>query len=113
MPVIAQSVSVPANGVVDNALQGSQYEFLPFNALLEFGIVQQSATAGAILHDVYSGSDTLVENGAVSNGNRFPIYPDDYSLTDVAAAGERIKVRLRNTTALAISVWVVCRITPA
>jgi hypothetical protein len=110
MPTISVQNSVAANATVDNVLQGNQYEFLPFNALLEFGIV---AAAAGVVADVYSGSDTLIESGVVSNANRSPIYPDDYNLTDVAAAGERIKVRLRNTTGAAIVVNTICRITPA
>lgn len=110
MPTIKTSVSVPANGVVDNALAGNQYEFLPYNALVEFGIVAASA---GIVADVYSGADALMEAGVVSSANRSPLYPDDYDLVDVAAAGERLKVRLRNTTAAAITTQVAVRITPA
>lgn len=109
MPVIAVTNTVPANGTVDNALVGSQFEFLPYDAALEFGIV---ASAAGIRRDVYSGQDALIEDGLTSPANRFPLYPDDYDLTDVAAAGERIKVRLRNTTAAAITVNTVVRITP-
>lgn len=109
MPTIAVSTSIPANGTVDNVLQGNQYEFLPFNALLEFGIV---AAATGLLTDVYSGSDTLIESGDVSSANRSPIYPDDFNLTDVAGAGERIKVRIRNTTGAAIIAKTTVRITP-
>jgi hypothetical protein len=56
MPVIQGSVSVPANSVNDNVLQGSQFEFLPYNALLEFGLL---GSAAGLLADVYSGQDTL------------------------------------------------------
>lgn len=110
MPTIKTRVSVPLNGVVDNALAGNQFEFLPYNAMLEFGVV---AAATGVLMDIFSGGDTLIEAGSVSPANRSPLYPDDFEITDVAAAGERIKVRLRNTTAGAINVDVVCRITPA
>lgn len=110
MPTIAVSNSIAANSVNDNVLQGNQYEFLPYNSLLEFGIV---AAATGVLCDVYSGGDTLIESGDVSAANRSPIYPDDFNLTDVAAAGERIKVRLRNTTGGAIVVKTTVRITPA
>jgi len=110
MPLIKTVVSVPANGVVDNALAGNQFEFLPFDALLEFGIV---GSAAGLIMDAYSGSDALVEAGSVSPANRSPVYPDDYDLTDVAAAGERIKVRLRNTTGTALTAQVAVRITPA
>jgi len=110
MPTIAVSTSIPANGTVDNVLQGNQYEFLPFNALLEFAVV--GALAG-LLVDIYSGSDNLIESGDVSSANRSPIYPDDFTLNDVARAGERIKVRIRNTTGGAIVAKTTCRITPA
>lgn len=110
MPTIKVQTSIPANQVVDNVITGNQYEFLPFNALLEFGLV---AAAAGLFCDVYSGSDTLIENGVVSAANRSPLYPDDFDLTDVAAAGERIKVRARNTTAGAIVLNTTVRITPA
>ena len=111
MPLISDTRSVAANATVDNVLQGSQFEFLPYDAQLEFGIVGAGAL-GAILVDVYSGQDVLMEAGAISVLNRFPVFPEDYSLTDVAAGGERIKVRLRNTTGAAIIVNTAVRVTP-
>jgi len=109
MPMIQTSVSVAANSVNDNVIAGSQYEFMPFNAALEFGLV---GSATGLLADVYSGSDMLCEGMSVSLQNRFPIFPDDYTLTDVAGYGERIKVRLRNTTGGALTGFVGIRITP-
>jgi hypothetical protein len=109
MPTIKVSTSVAANATNDNVLAGNQFEFLPYNARLEFAVV---AAAGGMVMDVYSGSDTLIEAGAVSPANRSPIYPDDFDLVDVAAGGERIKVRLRNTTGAAIVVNTTVRITP-
>jgi hypothetical protein len=109
MPTIKVAPSVAANATVDNALSGSQFEFLPFDASVEFGVV---AAAAGIVMDVYSGADTLIESGVVSAANRSPIYPDDYDLVDAAAAGERLKVRLRNTTGAAIVVNVAVRLTP-
>lgn len=109
MPSIKVQSTVPLNGSVDNALSGNQYEFLPWHARVEIAIV---AAAVGVVTDVYSGSDTLVESGVVSAANRVPIYPDDYDLTDVAAAGERLKVRLRNTTGANIIVNTTVRLTP-
>lgn len=109
MPTIKTQVTVPANGTVDNALASNQYEFLPFDAEVEFGIV--GAAVGLVM-DVYSGADTMIESGTVSSANRSPIYPDDFDLVDVAAAGERLKVRLRNTTGAGIVANVTVRITP-
>jgi hypothetical protein len=109
MPVIQNSVSVAANSINDNVLQGSQFEFLPWNAFLEFGLV---GSAAGLTADVYSGADTVAESFALSTQNRFPVYPDDYPLNDVAAAGERIKVRIRNTTGGALTAFFSVRLSP-
>lgn len=109
MPVIQNSVSVAANSTNDNVIAGSQFEFLPYNALLEFGLV---GSATGLLADVYSGQDTVAESFALSTANRFPIYPDDYPLNDVAAGGERVKVRIRNTTGGALTAFYSVKITP-
>jgi len=109
VPVIQNSVSVAANATNDNVIQGSQFEFLPYNAFLEFGLV---ASAAGLVADVYSGADTVAESFALSTQNRFPVYPDDFPLNDVAAAGERVKVRIRNTTGGALTAFFSIRITP-
>ena len=109
MALIQNSVSIAAGATVDNILTGSQWEFLPFNAHLNFGLV---AAAAGLLIDAYSGSDTLVEQMAPSIANRFPIFPDDFTLEDVAGAGERIKVRAQNPTAGALVLFYAIRITP-
>lgn len=112
MPVIQGSASVAAASVNDNVLTGSQFEFLPYNAALEFGL-NGDANGADLRVDVYSGADVLMEGAPMSAQNRIPVYPDDYQLTDVAAAGERIKVRVRNTNAgAARTVFFAVRITP-
>lgn len=103
--------SIAAGAVNDNVLAGSQYEYLPFNALLEFGL-NGDANGNDLRVDVYSGSDVLLENAPMSDLARIPVYPDDFQLTDVAAGGERIKIRVRNTNAGAVSLYHAVRITP-
>lgn len=109
MPMVQVTGSVAANSVNDNVITGSQFEYVPFHAAIEFGIV---GSATGLLADAYSGSDMVCEGMAVSTQNRFPVFPDDYPLTDVAAAGERLKVRIRNTTGGALTYFVGIRITP-
>ena len=109
MPTIQGSLVIVANTVNDNILTGSQWEYLPFNAAVEFGLV---ASATGLLADVYSGQDTVAEGFAPSLANRFPIYPDDFTLTDVAGAGERLKVRVRNTTGGNLTIFFSVRLTP-
>jgi hypothetical protein len=112
MPLIQSSVSVPLSSVNDNVLSGSQFEFLPYNALLEFGI-NGDANGADLRIDIYSGQDIVTEQLTPSVQNRIPVYPDDYIGNDVAAAGERIKIRVRNTSAAAArTVFFAVRITP-
>jgi len=85
-------------------LQGNQYEYIPFNARIEFAVVgADGATAGIIdgvTATIYSGSDILQQRGpitdksAVTAQSKSAVYPDDFLLDDVAAAGERLSVEL-------------------
>lgn len=102
MPVIQNTVSVAANSVNDNVIQGSQFEYLPYNARVNFGF---SGSGVGLLVDVFSGSDIVAESMAIPGTNRYPLNPDDFYLVDVAAAGDRLKVRIRNTTAAAVTAF--------
>ncbi len=109
MPTMQKSTSVAASSVNDNVLSGSQYEFLPWDAEVKFGLV---ASATGLVLDVYSGSDAIAEGYEPSTQNRFPLFPDDFTLVDVAAAGERLKIRARNTTAGALTLFHAVQLTP-
>ena len=111
MPTISQLNTVLTLVTVDNVLTGSQFEFLPFDAMLEFGMTS-SGVVGDWIVDVFSGQDVLLEQGSVSILDRQPIYPDDFTLTDVAGAGERIKIRIRNSSAGTLNFFTTLRITP-
>lgn len=111
MPVIQGQISVPGVTQIDNVLTGSQYEYLPYNALVEFGL-NGDANGVDLRVDVFSGSDVLMESGQMSSQNRVPVFPDDYQLRDVAGQGERLKVRVRNVNAAARTLLWAIRITP-
>lgn len=109
MPLMTTRVSVPANSQVENALAGKEYEFMPFDGAVEFGLV---AAATGIEASVISGTDVLMRNSPISEANRFPVYPDDFTLNDVAGQGERLIITLRNSTGAAIIVFVAVKVTP-
>ena len=112
MPLFQSETSLAAATVNDNLLAGSQWEFLPWPARIDFGLVGD-ANAADLRIDAYSGADALCENMQPSAANRMPIWPDDYSLVDVAGAGERLKVRVRNLNAAAArTIFLAVRITP-
>lgn len=108
MPMIAKRVILAASSTA-SALTDDQFEYLPYNALCEFAVLTD---ATGVLMTIFSGSDLLMDEGPVPLGtiNVFPKYPDDYHLTDVAAGGERLKIRLRDTSAAQRIVMVGVRI---
>jgi len=113
MPTIRVVNSLAANDVVF-PLQGNQYEYLPFNARVEFAIIDTTAIDKDISATVFSGTDILQQAGPITvklDGQ--PVYPDDFLLDDVAAAGERLSVELRKADgATATVVETVVKITP-
>lgn len=111
MPLIQGRTSIAAGSSNDNVLTGSQFEFLPYNALVEFGLTGD-ANGADLRVDVYSGADVLLESAPMSAQNRIPIFPDDFTLQDVAAGGERLKIRVRNLNAGAVVLFHSVRITP-
>jgi hypothetical protein len=109
MPFLQGSQSVAANATVENLVTGSQFEFAPYNASVEVGMC---ASGVGLVGDVSTGSDVVAEAFSVANSNRFPILPDDFTIMDVVAAGERIKLRVRNTTGGALTIFWAVRIMP-
>lgn len=110
MPTLAVRTALAANGTAE-PLAGSQFEFLPYDAYIEFGI---AADANGVLQSVLSGTDTLMEEGpvmAIKAINLPPTYPDDFHLNDAAPAGSRLKIKLRDTSGAARVVMTVLRIT--
>jgi len=108
MPFIAKRIVLAASGS-SSALTDDQFEYLPYNSLVEFGLLTD---ATGVLATVFSGSDLLQDEGPVAIGtiNVFPKFPDDYHLTDIAAGGERLKIRLRDTSAAQRIVMIGVRI---
>lgn len=110
MPTLTDVRSVGANAKVDNVLSGKVYEFMPYDGEVRFGIV---AAAAGMRATVISGADVLQDDQECSPANRFPVDPDDFQLSDVAGAGERLVVALRNTTGAPIIVNTVVKIEAA
>lgn len=111
MPIIKTSTTMTANGLA-YPLQGNQYEFLPFDAMVDFAILGDAAAV--VNASVFSGSDVLMQNALIDDlavANPI-IYPDHYNLSDVAAAGERLGVTLQEMAAATPVVRTAVRITP-
>lgn len=109
MPVIMREVSVPAAGVVENALAGSAFEFARVPSLVSIGVAQGAA---GMFATITAGADVVAEEFVPPLLTRYPIIPDEMYFSDVAAAGDRLVVRVRNPTAGAITARVVAQVSP-
>jgi len=104
MPTIRVRNTAQAGAITVFPLQGNQYEYLPFNARVEFAIVGHDGGTADVVSSaratIFSGSDILQQQGpvtdksAVTAQSQDAVYPDDFLLDDVAAAGERLSVQL-------------------
>jgi hypothetical protein len=109
MPVIMRESAVAAGAVNENLLAGSAFEFARQNSLVSIGVAQ-SATGG--FATINSGADVVAEEFSPPIATVYPIIPDNMYFSDVAAAGDRLVVRYRNPTGGALTVRVVCQVTP-
>ena len=111
MPTVRRTNVLAANASA-NPLQGSQYEYLPFDALVEFSVLAIAPSVAQA--SVFSGSDVLMQNETVDGlalANPI-VYPDHFEIRDVAQAGERLGVTVTDISGAGTTVRTVCRITP-
>jgi len=112
MPILQRTDSIAANGFNSNVWSGTQFEFAPYDALLEASIL---GSATGLQTTFATGADVLAIDQAltpVRASNQYGIYPDDFVFQDVVAAGERIVEAIRNTTAGALSHFSTIKLTP-
>lgn len=93
--------NIGANATVE-PLTGWQYEYLPWPALVEIGMIHDGG-ANSIVATVSSGADVLMEESPVNAGGTDGVFVTDeqLDLTDEAAAGDRLKIRARETAGVA------------
>jgi hypothetical protein len=102
---------VAANAVI-TPWQGEVYEILPFDAQVFIALL---ADTGDVWNaTVASGSDILLMNSRIDEvALAVPItFPDDYSLSDLAAATERMTCQLTNLTGAVADVRTALKIDP-
>ena len=110
MPVIQKEISIPANGSVENLLSGSAFEFLRSNAVVSIGV---TADAAGLVANIQSGADIVLEESPLQvKANSYPIIPDEMYYNDVGVLGDRLVIRVRNTTAGAVDARAIVQVTP-
>ncbi len=102
MPQKQGTVAIAAGAVNPNILSGWQYEYLPWPARLKLIMNAEAVTtAGAFqLATIYSGSETIMEEGSLSPGATVGVIPSELNVPPIvwdAPAGDRVKVQVRNS----------------
>ena len=108
MPTIQKEVSVGANATVDNLISGSSFEFLRRNSVVSMAI---TGSATGLVASIQSGSDIVLEEAPIKVLDAMPVIPDDFYYNDVGAAGDRLVLRIRNTTAGALTARAIVNVT--
>lgn len=106
--------NIAQSGTVE-PLTGWQYEYLPWPALVLIGMIHDGA-AGSLLATVTTGSDTLMEESPVNAGGTDGVFPteEQMDLVDEAAAGDRLKIRVREDGTVATTdLMTRVKLTPA
>ncbi len=106
-----------AAGVTNNILAGSAFEFAPRDEKVAIAItVPALSVLGNLVATVMFGADVQVEDavipleiGAAGSG---PQIPQNIIVDDVAAAGDRLVIRITNNTAGPLPLQAVVRILP-
>lgn len=102
MPSMTDVRSVAANATVDNVLAGKLFEFANQNAICS---LLATASAVGLRISFIIGNEVQLDDQEISAANRFPLTPDDFLTRGGALKSDRIVVRLRNTTAGAITAF--------
>src|SRR6516164_9190625 len=100
MPQFTFSQALTANQLGFNPVSGWQYEYLPWPAQV---ILLLRATGVALVNaTVYSGSETIQERSPMQLNGTAGTTPSELNtpaISFLAAAGDRLKVVIDNTTA--------------
>lgn len=108
MPVIQKEIVIAANAVNDNILSGSSFEFLRGSSIVSAGL---TGSATGLVANIQSGADIVLEESPLLVKTTMPIIPDDMYYNDVGVGGDRLVIRVRNTTAGALTVRAVVQVT--
>lgn len=103
--IMTGRTTLAAGASNNNFYSGSPYEFIPALSQTEFGFTTgdlAAITTEDVEVDVICGGEAIVLNGlcrALGTAPRMPIIPEDYQLSGICAAGDRLIGKVRNLDA--------------
>lgn len=105
---IVRTTNIAANSVDENVLSGSAFEFLRGRSFVSMGIVQ---AATGLFVTIQAGGNVIAEEFEPPiEATAFPQTNEDFYFNTFGAAGDRLVIRVRNSTAGAIDVRTVVQI---
>ncbi len=100
MPTMTNRQSVAANATVANVFTGQLHEFLQGRAVIN---LYGTASAVGLNASLLIGDELFLDDQELNAQNRMPIIPDDFLVAAAGVRGDRVVLKLRNTTAGAIT----------
>lgn len=110
MAKIQNVTNLAAGAINNNVLAGSAFEFIKRPSKVDFYVVGNAAGEPRVT--IQSGSEVLLEESPISRAARFPLVPDDLTVSDIAMPGDRLKLQIRNTGAGAVDTFWAVVVTP-
>jgi len=115
MPTIRDSRDLATNAQVANILSGSQFEFMRVPSAITIYAAQNGGASAPVFMDVSFGNAIEGDSVAIPEvalDTDGPNVNQHQVIAGVAAAGDRLVVRLRNTASATASIRTLVKITP-
>ena len=106
--IIQRETSVAANATDDNVFSGSTFEFPRTNAIVSIGAV---ASGAGLFITILTGGNVQLEESPPAISTDFPLIPDEFYYNFAMLAGERLVLRVRNSTAGALTLRTIAQMT--
>jgi len=109
MATMTDRRSVAENAKVNGVFSGQLHEYVSVPAMVN---VHATASLIGLNLTVNIGGDIVLNDQEVNAQNRLPIRPDDLLVSHAAIPGDRVVIDWRNTTAGAITGFLLVDIVP-
>lgn len=103
------NTSIGATSTNENILSGDLLEIPEEPMVYEVGL---NASATGLVIDVYVGPVAVAASMIPLIKSTAPVYPEDFPLSFGVLGGQRVKIRVRNTTGGALTLLTTVRGTP-
>lgn len=110
MAIMTYVASVAANTTVANALAGKSAEFIKEPSIISVAVLGSAVGLNTTL---IIGEEVVVDDQEVGVGTTLPIVPDDVLAQGGGLPGDRVILKVRNTTGGAITAYAKVLVEPA